>query len=549
MTGNGKLRVAASYAKYVGAIQETQVSSATQAGTPLVLYWYYDGAGATPINDDPNGTLKTRAQALTQLFAWFQAQGCPNLQTCQVPLGGAQVPGVNQQIRGSLDSPNAKEYSIGVAGNLGSRASYRVDLVRREFGDFYNLQLDQSTGKVTDQFGNTFDLQIVGNTNALERSYTALQSQFRYQPFQRLAIGGSWTWSHTLGNFNGETAGSGAVRGLPDFYPEYARASWSIPRGDLAIDQRHRVRAFASWELPVPRSLGAVSLGVIQSYDTGTPYAAAGLALVSPYVTNPGYATPPRTSTYYFSSRDSFRTDNVSRTDLSVNYSFRVADAVEVFVHPQVLNVFNNQAALTVDATVLSAANAAGLSRFNPFTTPARPGRQLGLRPGLREGPERRGLPAAADVPAVRRGALLGGARGEVRSSRAGPAREERDEGLLGPVDGPEAARRDEARVASVFRHDEPHGGRRGGLGPAGRLGRQERVVERRDAEGGDRDAREEREGARARVVVVGPREAVKGRRRGRVELAEREGAARPGEVDPFRGLGEAPDEVLGLRP
>jgi hypothetical protein len=369
VAGNGKLRIAASYAKYVGAIQETQVSSATQAGTPLVLYWYYDGAGATPINDDPNGTLKTRAQALTQLFAWFQAQGCPNLQTCQVPLGGAQVPGVNQQIRGSLDSPNAKEYSVGVAGNLGSRASYRVDLVRREFGDFYNLQLDQSTGKVTDQFGNTFDLQIVGNTNALERSYTALQSQFRYQPFPRLAIGGSWTWSHTLGNFNGETAGAGAVRGLPDFYPEYARASWSIPRGDLAIDQRHRVRAFASWEVPVPRALGAVSLGVIQSYDTGTPYAAAGLALVSPYVTNPGYATPPRTSTYYFSSRDSFRTDNVSRTDLSVNYSFRVADAVEVFVHPQVLNVFNNQAALTVDATVLSAANAAGFSRFDPFTT------------------------------------------------------------------------------------------------------------------------------------------------------------------------------------
>ena len=100
MTGNGALRVAASYAKYVGAIQETQVSSATQAGTPLILYWYYDGPGATPINADPNGPLLTRAQALTQLFYWFQGQGCPNLSTCQVALGGAQVPGVNQQIRG-----------------------------------------------------------------------------------------------------------------------------------------------------------------------------------------------------------------------------------------------------------------------------------------------------------------------------------------------------------------------------------------------------------------------------------------------------------------
>lgn len=368
VTGNGKLRLAATYAKYVGAIQENQVSSATQAGTPLLLYWYYDGPGATPINADPNGPLKTRAQALTELFAWFQGQGCPTLSTCQVPLGGAQVPGVNQQIRGSLASPSAKEYTLGVQGGFGSRATYRVDFVRREYGDFYNLTLDQSTGQVTDQFGNTFDLQLVGNTNDLERNYTALQSQVQVRPLDRLTLGASWTWSHAIGNFNGENAGAGATRGLPNFYPEYAQASWSLPRGDLGIDQRHRVRAYASWDVPFPRSFGALSLGVIQAYDTGTPYGAAGLAVVAPFVTNPGYATPPRSSTYYFTSRDAFRTDDISRTDVSLNYSFRIASAVEVFVHPQVLNVFNNQAAVAVDTTVLSAANAARFLTFDPFT-------------------------------------------------------------------------------------------------------------------------------------------------------------------------------------
>ncbi len=367
--GDGKLRVAASYAKYVGAIQETQVSSATQAGTPLILYWYYDGPGATPINTDPSGTLLTRAQALTQLFDWFQSQGCPNLSTCKVPLGGAQVPGVNQQIRGSLDSPNATEYTVGIQGAFGGRASYRIDAVRREFHDFYSLRLDQGTGQVTDQFGNVYDLQLTQNTNDLERNYTALQTQFQLQALSRLRLGGSWTWSHTLGNFNGETAGSGAVRGLPDFYPEYTQASWGLPRGDLAIDQRHRVRVFASYDVPISPRLGALSLGLVEAYDTGTPYGAAGTAIVSPYVTNPGYVTPPRSSTYYFTSRGAFRTDNVSRTDLSVNYSFRIADAVEVFVHPQVFNVFNRQGVVAVDTTVLSAANAAGFARFNPFTT------------------------------------------------------------------------------------------------------------------------------------------------------------------------------------
>ena len=78
-------------------------------------------------------------------------------------------------------------------------------------------------------------------------------------------MGASWTWSHTLGNFNGETAGSGAVRGLPDFYPEYTQASWGLPRGDLATDQRHRVRAFATWDIPLPKAFGVLSLGVIQA--------------------------------------------------------------------------------------------------------------------------------------------------------------------------------------------------------------------------------------------------------------------------------------------
>ena len=367
--GDGALRVGFSYAKYVGAIQETQVSSATQAGTPLLLYWYYDGPGATPINANPNGPLLTRAQALTQLFSWFQSQGCPTLSTCQVQLGGAQVPGVNQQIPGSLSSPNAKEYVLTLSGQLPLRGAFRVDAVRREYGDFYNLRLDQTTGHVTDQFGNVFDLQLIENSNALERNYTGLHTEFKVQPTARTLVGASWTWSHTLGNFNGETAGSGAVRGLPDFYPEYADLKWSIPRGDLATDQRHRVRAFAEVGLPLPERFGNLSIGLVQAYDTGVPYSAAGLALVSPYVTNPGYVTPPRTSTYYFSPRGAFRTDNISRTDISLNYSIRIANAVELFLHPQVFNLFNNQGVIAVDTTVLSAGNAAGFTRFNPFTT------------------------------------------------------------------------------------------------------------------------------------------------------------------------------------
>jgi outer membrane receptor protein involved in Fe transport len=365
--GDGKLRVAASYAKYLAAINEVFVSGATPAGTPSILYWYYDGPGATPINTG-NAPLVTRAQALQQLFAWFQSNNCPNLSTCTIPLAGAQVPGFTERIDGSLDSPNAKEYSVGLSGAVGARASWRVDGVYREYGAFYNGRRDTSTGISEDPFGNRYDVTSIENSDLLERTYVGLHTQFAARVVDRLNLGGSWTWSHTYGNFDGENTGSGPLKGGIQFYPEYFSRSWSNPRGDLATDQRHRVRAFAVWDAPVPTRFGALSLSVLQAYDSGRPYGAVGPISTLPYVTNPGYVTPPQSVNYYFTSRDAFHWDAVSRTDLGLNYSIRIAGAVEIFVQPQVLNAFNNQAVIAGDTSVRTAFNAARFLAFDPFT-------------------------------------------------------------------------------------------------------------------------------------------------------------------------------------
>jgi len=365
--GDGKLRVAASYAKYLAAINEVFVSGATPAGTPSILYWYYDGPGATPINTG-DGPLVTRAQALQQLFAWFQSNNCPNLSTCKIPLAGAQVPGFTEKINGSLDSPNAKEYSVSLSGAVGTQASWRVDAVYREFGDFYNGRRDTSTGISEDPFGNRYDVTFIENTNLLERKYVGLHTQFAARVASGLNVGGNWTWSHTYGNFDGENTNSGPIKGGIQFYPEYFSRAWSDPRGDLATDQRHRVRVFAVWDAPVPGRFGSLSLSVLQAYDSGTPYGAVGPVNTQPYVTNPGYVTPPQNVSYYFTSRDAFHWDAVSRTDLALNYAFRIAGAFEIFLQPQVLNVFNNQAVIAGDTSVRTAFNAARFLPFNPFT-------------------------------------------------------------------------------------------------------------------------------------------------------------------------------------
>jgi hypothetical protein len=141
----------------------------------------------------------------------------------------------------------------------------------------------------------------------------------------------------------------------------------------MATDQRHRVRLLASADLPfIPKAFGNVSLGLIQAYDTGAPYGAVGSVRSYLYVTNPGYISRPASVTYWFTARDAFRTDAIKRTDISLTYTFKFFNTVELFVQPQVINLFNAQGLIAVDQTVRTAVSPGTgntFQNFNPFTT------------------------------------------------------------------------------------------------------------------------------------------------------------------------------------
>ncbi|MCC6129777.1 MAG: TonB-dependent receptor [Acidobacteria bacterium] len=372
VTGQGKIRIAASYAHYVGGLQDSQQDGSSAGGQPALFTWYYTGPN---INVGvPAGTQPpvTRQNAITQMFNWFFAQGCPDLTTCRLPLDYAAIPGLNVVIKDTLKSPYAQEVTFGVNGTIGPSFSYRADFVRREFHDFYSSTINTQTGFVTDPVGQKFDLSVIGNTNDVERNYTGLQTSFQYR-WNWLTVGGNWTWSHTLGNFDGENSTSGPVPANINVYPEYKQLSWYAPYGSMASDQRHRIRIFGSAELPfIPKSFGSFTLGFVDSYDTGSPYGAVGSVRSYLYVTNPGYITRPSSVTYYFTDRDAFRTDNINRLDLSLTYSIKLFNVVELFVQPQVINVFNAQGVIAVDTTVRTAVSpGAGNTflNFNPFTT------------------------------------------------------------------------------------------------------------------------------------------------------------------------------------
>src|SRR5450830_440994 len=384
--GDGKFRVSGSYARYVGQIQEGIAGTGgTSAGSPASYYYFWDKPGQNPINTtcgQPGGTCTPTAQVLQQMFANLGVTQTGMFPT--VPADSISLPGVNQVILSPMKSPNANEYSLGFGGNLGSNFVYRVDGIYRKFSDFYALDRNLGTGHVSDALGNVYDLGFYVNSNTPERNYTALNTSLSYRNGP-LNVGGNWTWSHTIGNFVGENSGSGPLTYQGLNYPEYVQASWNTPRGDLSQDQRHRIRIYANYDF----LLGPITIspGLVQAFDTGTPYGAAASIRSYPYValgcTTPGidqahcYLTPPATVSYYFTARDAYRTDTIKRTDLSVNIAGKIGP-VEIFIQPQVFNVFNAQGVTFINnptgintavyAGTGTSPDSRGLVRFNPFT-------------------------------------------------------------------------------------------------------------------------------------------------------------------------------------
>jgi outer membrane receptor protein involved in Fe transport len=379
IAGNGRFRVNASYSKYVSRIPETIGGGGTGAGNPATIYYEYRGP---VINADH--TLTT-TQVAERVFQWFDANGGLNNSDLII---FARIPGLNTVIRDDLKSPNVDEVTAGFGAQLfGGAAFARVDFTRREWNDFYATFRTQDLGTVRDQFDQPSDLGEIRNTNDLERKYNAvtLQTAYRPQRFQRVNIGANYTWSELKGNVTAETSGSGPVTEAVFTYPEYRAFAQNNPVGYLTSDQRHRLRAWVSFDQPTP--IGNFNFSVLQRFDSGTPYSAIGpvssrfSATACPSCPDPAatsYVADPTNVPYYFSERGEFRWDDVTATDLAINYELPIS-RLGLFVQGELINMFNEQAQTGGDITVLThrsadcvqtvGANAGSpCARFNPFT-------------------------------------------------------------------------------------------------------------------------------------------------------------------------------------
>ncbi|MFZ5789054.1 MAG: TonB-dependent receptor, partial [Acidobacteriota bacterium] len=369
--GDGDLLVNATAARYVTSIVGTgNVGDATsQAGLTSVYLWY-SGPG---INTDPNNLVSTEA-ALQIFFDWLASVGgafalAENSANWRY---NPSYPGLTPVLLETLDSPYSDEFTLGVVKRLGSKGLLRADVVYREYGSFLLSQVDRTTGTWENEAGLTGDRAVSMNDTdgILERTYKGLHLSGQYRFGDRLFVGGNYTLSESRGNTIGETDVNGPIRSSELSYPEYKDGSWSYPVGYLPIDQRHRLRVFGAWDI-INSSWFRVNLGAVQYYTSGTPYSASGEIDTKAYVSNPGYLTPDSSHTYFFSKRGEFRTDDITSTDLSLTLSFTptvFGTKLEVYVKPEVRNVFNEQGVVDVDSQVDTAFNSSTLQPFNPFT-------------------------------------------------------------------------------------------------------------------------------------------------------------------------------------
>ena len=372
--GNSRFRFNASYSKYVSRVAETIGSTGAGGGNPAYLYYEYLGP---VINADHT---MTTSQVFQQLYNWFQSVG--GLTNTSLVTKGS-VPGVNAHILGSLKSPAVDEVSLGFGSQISSNATLRVDLVHKNWKNFYTRKVDSTTGSVNPVLQGvplpTLDVAAITNSDFFNRKYDALELQAAYRPLQHVNIGANYTYSKLKGNVTAETSGSGPVPEDVLRYPEYKAFAQNNPTGYLPGDQRHKLRAWIGYD--VPTSVGSFNFSLLERYDSGTPYSAVGTISDGAYVTLPAgfqYNQPPSTVNYYFSKRGAYRWDNVLNTDLSVNYQIPV-QKVTFFAQAKVLNVLNEQALILGDTTVRTARNSTCIqttganigkrcAAFNPFT-------------------------------------------------------------------------------------------------------------------------------------------------------------------------------------
>jgi hypothetical protein len=346
-SGNGRQRFSATYGRYVAKVEQGPADLTAPAGRYSYYLFDYPGGAINEIGTPINQLIPTE-QVIAMIFAAFNAAGGTNNRDALVDLS---IPGATTRFDHSLQSPYMDELTLGYALTFGDRGYVRADYIDRTWDAFYAIRRTIDTGTALDPTGSEVDQGVIENSRGgLSRDYQAVQIQASWRPRQHLNVGGNYTWSKLRGNVEGESAGGATVLTENPDRPEYTGFEEFNPVGYLLPDMRHRANIWVGYDIPT--SFGEFNISALERYHSALSYSARGTIDVrqgtSPArpangVTNPGYQSVPSNVGYTFSERGGLRLDDISSTDLAVNYSLPFAGRYRFFVETDVINIFNEQ--------------------------------------------------------------------------------------------------------------------------------------------------------------------------------------------------------------
>src|ERR1051325_1736371 len=336
--GAGGPPIGAPYGKYPSHIVENAASANASAGVAATIDFAYKGPSFnTTTLDTPLDSV------IEQMFAYFNSTqgGTGNTAVANLrPNGVISFPGFAAYFPSDLRTPYVNEWTLGYAIQLAPRAYVKLDLINRDWHDFYAANVTTETRHINSETlpnGTVFHIPIdmleVVNSDNIHRKYQGLQLQTRWNP-SRYQLGFNYTYSKLKGNAEVETSGSGpgAVTNFGSYYPEFLGYDNHHPEGYLQGDQRHRLRAWAGMDVPFPAILGTLNATVLHNFDSGFALSYVGTIDVRAYdgAPNPAGYNQGVNGAYYFSPRGAIRLPNVQSTDLALRWARRVS-RFEVF--------------------------------------------------------------------------------------------------------------------------------------------------------------------------------------------------------------------------
>ncbi len=341
VTGDGKHRFYATYAKYAGKASETQFADNSNVGTPNLIQYIYTGPAGQGLGFTPGFTLAN----------WTAV--------------GGSFPTRNVFFADDLSTPKTTEWTLQYGTRLGNKGEIKAIYTNRKMGDLLEDFIDNPTaaGRTTvvengRTFG-TFDNVVIDNSDFSERQYQSLQFQGNYRLTDNWTVAGHWTIQlKNEGNFEGEGANTPGSYSIIGDRPELYTEERHFPYGNTDDNQKHKARAWTTYDLDMGK-FGNLDLSVLWRYNTGLAYShTATFGITAIQRARAPYAGFPASQTLFFEGRGNERFADVHLFDLALNYEIPVIGKFRPYIKAEVRNFLNNDKLTTWNTTIT--ANATG---------------------------------------------------------------------------------------------------------------------------------------------------------------------------------------------